>query len=51
MDGAYDPYKGEESCQRVLKENPERKRRLARPRHRWKKDIKLDVKEIRGLEL
>jgi hypothetical protein len=49
MDGACDPYKGEDSCTRVLEENPERKRPLARPRHRWKNGIKLDVKEIDGM--
>jgi len=48
MDGACDPYKTEDSCTRVLEENPERKNPLARPKHRWKNDIKLDVKEIDG---
>jgi len=48
MDAACDPYKGEESCTRVLEENPERKGSLPRPRHRWKNDTKLDVKEIDG---
>jgi len=48
MDGACYPYKGEESCTRVLEGNPERKRPQARPRHRQKNDIKLDVKEIDG---
>jgi len=37
--GYVTSIKGEESCARVLEENPERKRPLARPRHRWKNDV------------
>jgi len=32
---------------RVLVGRPEGKRPLGRPRHRWKDDIKMDLKEIR----
>jgi hypothetical protein len=48
MDGVCDPCKGEHSCTRDLEDITEIKRPIARPRRRWKNDIKLDVKEIDG---
>jgi hypothetical protein len=34
---------------RVLVEKPEEKRQLARPRHRWEDNIKMDLQEIGGV--
>jgi hypothetical protein len=31
---------------RILEMNPEVKRRMGRPRHRWEENIKMDVQEV-----
>jgi hypothetical protein len=38
----------ERGVHRVLVGNPERKRPLGRPRHRWE-DIKIDLQEVGGV--
>jgi len=35
---------------RVLVGKPEGKRPLGRPRHRWKDNIKMDIREFGGVE-
>jgi hypothetical protein len=35
------------SAYKILDGKPKGKRPLKRPRHRWKNDVKLDLKEIR----
>jgi hypothetical protein len=37
---------GERSVYRVSVEQPEGKRPLVRPRHRWEADIKIDLHEV-----
>ena len=39
-------YEGEKRLYRGLWEKPEGKRPLGRPSHRWKCNIKVDLKEI-----
>ena len=46
MGGACCTYGGEERHNRVLMGNPEGKRPLGRPRHRWENNIKMDLQEV-----
>jgi hypothetical protein len=39
-------YGGEEKCRRILLGKREGKRPLGRHRHRWKANIKMDLKEV-----
>jgi hypothetical protein len=44
--GAFSTNGGEEDAYRILRGEPERKRPLGRPRHRWVDNIKPDLREI-----
>jgi hypothetical protein len=47
MGGACSAYGGERrGVYRVLVKKPEEKRSLARPRHRWEDNIKMDFQEV-----
>ena len=37
---------GEETCIQGLVGRPKGKRRLGKPRHRWKNNIKIDLQEV-----
>ena len=45
MGGAFRTYRGDEWR---IKVKPKESRRLARPRHRWEDDIKMNVQENEG---
>jgi hypothetical protein len=44
--GACSTYVGEEGFDRILMGRPEGRRPLARPRRRWKDNIKMDLQEV-----
>ena len=46
MDGSCSTYGERRSVYRVLVGKPEVKRRLGRPRHRWKDNIKMYLQEV-----
>ena len=46
MGRACSTYGGEESCIQSLLRNPEGKRPLGRPRHRWEDNITMDLSEV-----
>jgi hypothetical protein len=47
MGGACSTYSGGERCIEGFGEEPEGKRPLGRPRHRWEDNIKVDHQEVR----
>jgi hypothetical protein len=46
MGGACSAYGGEERCVQDFGGEPEGKRPLGIPRHRWEDNIKMDLKEV-----
>jgi mRNA-degrading endonuclease RelE of RelBE toxin-antitoxin system len=46
MGGSCSMYRGRRGVYRVLVGNPERKRLLIRPWHRWEYNIKMDLQEV-----
>ena len=46
MGGACSAYGGEENVYRVVVGEPEEKRPLRRPRHRWEDNINKDLQEV-----
>jgi len=50
MGGACGAYGEGRGVHRVLAGKPEGKRPMARPRRRWEDNIKLDLREVGGVE-
>jgi hypothetical protein len=46
MGGAYSAHGRDEECVKMLVGNPEGRRPLERPRHRYKNNIKMNLKQI-----
>jgi len=49
MGGSCGPSGGR-GVHRVLVGKPEGKQPLGRPRHRWEDNIKMDIREVEGVE-
>ena len=50
MGGACGAYGEGRGVHRVLVGKPEGKRPLGKPRHRWEDNIKIDLREVGGVE-
>ena len=50
MGGACGAYGGGGGVHRVLVGKPEGKRPMGRPRRRWEDNIKMDLREVGGVE-
>jgi len=46
MGGTCSTYGGKEKCIQGLVWEPERKRTLGTPRHRWEYNINMDIQEV-----
>jgi hypothetical protein len=46
MDKTCSTHCIDEKCNKIVVVKPERKRRIGKPRHRWKNNNEIDLKEI-----